>query len=122
MAFGDVTMELWSEDRGDVTVVGIRGRVSIGKVEDLNEFLKNLLEAGKRRFVLDLSEMEHVVSGGIGVLIGFNEKLKGVGGTTCMARVHPRVQRIFTMMSLDAFFRIYEGVDEAVASYAADPS
>ncbi|MHC4778528.1 MAG: STAS domain-containing protein [Planctomycetota bacterium] len=117
MGRGNVAMQYSADLRGDVTVVTVRGRLSIGFVEELNAFLRALHDEGRSKFLFDLLEMEHIVSGGIGVLIGFNEIVKKSGGQVQLCRVHPRVQRIFAMMSLDAFFTIHEDVDGALESF-----
>jgi anti-anti-sigma factor len=122
MALGDVTLEIDADHDGDVVVVAVKGRLTIGRVEEMNDFLCDLLDKGCRKFVFDLRNMEHIVSGGIGVLIGFNERLKSAGGTARLAEVHPRVRRIFSMMSLDAFFKIYDHVDQAKASFNSAPA
>ncbi|MHC4599789.1 MAG: STAS domain-containing protein [Planctomycetota bacterium] len=110
-------MEFYTDPRGDIIIVTVRGRLSIGQVEEFNGFLHDLVDQGHRKILFDLEGMEHIVSGGIGVLIGFNELVKKAGGSVQLARVHPRVQRIFAMMSLDAFFTIHEDLDSALESF-----
>ena len=91
--------------------------MTIGREEEMDRFLTDLVDSGRRKFVFDLHEMEHIVSAGIGALIGFNERLKQNGGRALLARVHPRVNRIFSVMSLDAFFPIFPDVPDAVRAF-----
>ncbi|MHC5037698.1 MAG: STAS domain-containing protein [Planctomycetota bacterium] len=121
MAFGDVTMELGDKHVGDVTIITVKGRLTIGQVEQLNDFLLGLLDQGYKKYIFDLNGMEHIVSGAIGVLIGFNEKLSRADGMARLARLHPKVLRIFNLMALDEFFMIFDTVEEALNSFGTSP-
>jgi anti-sigma B factor antagonist len=100
----------------DVAVVTVKGRITIGKVEEFDKFLQDLISAGRRKFVLDLKDLDHIDSCGIGVLICFNERVKKIGGAIRVANPHPKILKIFTMMSLDAFFSILPDVPQAIRS------
>jgi anti-anti-sigma factor len=94
----------------DVAVVTVKGRITIGKVEEFDKFLQDLISAGRRKFVLDLKDLDHIDSCGI------NERVKKIGGAIRVANPHPKILKIFTMMSLDAFFSILPDVPQAIRS------
>jgi len=107
---------LSSEQRKDVAIVIVKGRITIGKVEEFDKYLLALQEDGFRKFILDLKGMDHIDSCGIGVLICFNERIRKANGAIRIANTHPKVQKIFNMMSLDTFFTIDADVDQALRS------
>jgi anti-sigma B factor antagonist len=107
-------LELGSALHKDVSIVTVRGRVTIGKIEEFDKFLQDLLSAGRTRFVLDMKDLDHIDSCGIGVLICFNERVKKIGGAVRVANPHAKINKIFTMMSLDAFFSIDGDVAESI--------
>lgn len=111
------TICITATEHGDVQVVKMSGRLTIGCVNEADSFLTGLLSAGGGRFVLDLSDLTHVVSSGIGVLIAFRERTKKTGGALAIGGVHPRIMKIFQLMSLDAFFPIFESVERALSSF-----
>lgn len=117
MGRNDVTFELDVSHEDDVAVILVRGRLTIGREEEVDDLLVDLIDSGHRKFILDLRELEHIVSAGIGALIGFNERLTRSGGRAFLANVHPRVARIFNVMSLDTFFTIYPDVSDALRAF-----
>ncbi|GEM_PF-1139375 len=119
MGRDDITMAIEAEERDDVTVVTVKGRMTIGREAEMLDVLRDLVDGGRRKFVIDLHELDHIVSAGIGTLIGFNEHLKEAGGKAFLAGVHPRVRRIFKVMCLDSFIPIYPGVDDALKAFQA---
>lgn len=107
-------LELVSAVLKDVSIVTVKGRVTIGKVEEFDKFLQDLVSAGGRKFVLNLKDLDHIDSCGIGALICFNERIKKIGGAIRVADPHPKIHKIFSMMSLDTFFSIDPTVPDAV--------
>jgi anti-anti-sigma factor len=109
-------LELTSEMRKDVSIVFVKGRITIGKVEEFDKYLLALQDDGVRKFILDLQGMDHIDSCGIGVLICFNERIRKANGAIRIVNTHPKVQKIFNMMSLDTFFTIDTDVEHALRS------
>ncbi len=103
----------------DVTVVKISGRLTISYVDEADSFLTDLLSKPRGRFVLDLADLTHVVSSGIGILIAFRERTIKGGGALAIGGLNPRILKIFQLMSLDSFFPIFASVAQAVASFGS---
>jgi anti-anti-sigma factor len=110
----DKTLDLAAEIRDDVTIIHIRGRITIAHVDDLQLFLTDLLSEETLTFVLDLDGLTHIVSSGIGTLIAFRERVLKRDGILAMSNINPRIRKIFNLMCLDSFFPLYDTVEQAL--------
>jgi anti-sigma B factor antagonist len=64
-----------------VMIIKLRGKLSLGPALDrTNETIKDLLDAGESRFLLDLAEVPMIDSSGIGVLVRHLTAAKQRGG------------------------------------------
>jgi anti-anti-sigma factor len=64
-----------------VKIIKLRGKLSLGPALDrTNETIKDLLDAGESRFLLDLAEVPMIDSSGIGVLVRHLTAAKQRGG------------------------------------------
>lgn len=77
------------------------------------------LEAGCRRFVLDLSGVNVMDSCGLSVLISVKKLLDQEGAALLMAGPSPMIKRLLVITKLDRVFDIEPSVDEAIATLSA---
>lgn len=94
-------------------VVSPEGEVDIASAPALKGALLDLLGHGYRQFVLDLSQVTHMDSTGLGVLIGFERRLKDEG-TLVLAAAPPNVLVVLDVTGLDARFALFPSIDEAL--------
>jgi anti-anti-sigma factor len=111
-----VTFEFDAHEVGTIIIVKFSGRLTIGRVDELDVFLKELVKKPQSKYVLDFTELTHIVSSGIGALIAFRERVVRAEGKLAIGGLHPRILKIFKLMSLDAFFPILDSVDQAFQS------
>src|SRR5437773_2046231 len=63
-------METNTRQVGDVTVIDVRGRITLGEGNVmLREIVRDLMEKGNRRILLNLGEVQYVDSSGVGELV-----------------------------------------------------
>jgi anti-sigma B factor antagonist len=94
-------------------VVAVGGEVDLATAPALKASLVELLEQGHRRFVLDLSDVAHLDSTGLGVLIGFDKRLNG-DGRLAIAAAPRHVWVVFEITGLGTRFADFASVEEAV--------
>ncbi|HEV8538376.1 MAG TPA: STAS domain-containing protein [Bacteroidota bacterium] len=88
----------------------------------LREKISGILQQQIRYVVLDLSEVRHINSAGLGGLISsMFSMLKAEGGLT-LACPRKNVREVFRITNLDKVFTTCESVDEAVNSYQTHPA
>ncbi len=108
---GSLAFSVKSE--GGVTILGIGGVIDTGVAPQFEIEMKKAV-AGGGRFVGDCSQLEHITSAGIGVLIAMKNTIQAAGGTFVMSAVSDKIMKVFTMLNLDKLVRIYPTVGEAV--------
>jgi anti-sigma B factor antagonist len=86
-----------------------------GKV--FSQELQPLLETDRPRMVLDCSQLQHLDSAGIEVLLQCIDEAMKRDGDVKLAAVSPASLTILELMRVDRLFEIFETVDEATRSF-----
>ena len=110
-------MELATSEQGPVTVVSIRGTLGVGAADEKFRLkLKELLEAGHIRIVLDCSQLHTMDSTGLNAFIMALTEAQKKKGALTLYGPNDRVRSVFVTTQLDEVFGIHQSLDEAVAS------
>lgn len=92
----------------------LTGESRTGRIRDeLNE----LIEAGKKEIVADLSEVQFMDSGGLGMLISGLTSMRNAGGDLRIAGADQSIIRLLTVTKLFTVFKTFPTLEEAVKSY-----
>ena len=116
-------INLYIDERriGDVTVLDLKGRVRIsGGTTALHKSIRCLVGEGKTRILLDLSQVTHIDSSGLGELIASRVTVSNRGGEMKLSHLTERMREILTMANVSTVFDIYENEQEAVASFKGE--
>ena len=100
----------------DVLVVRVReSRIVADIAAQFKEGLIAYVTSGKRRIVLDLSQVTFIDSSGLGALIG-SLKAIGAGGELALCGARESVISMLKLTRMDKVFRIFATPEEAAAS------
>lgn len=99
---------------GRVTVYDVDGQLIVGNRHELKRMVLDALGGGARRFVIDFSRTGYIDSSGLGVLITLSKEIRAQGGDLRLASLNADLQRLFELTKLDTFFRICDGLEEAL--------
>jgi anti-sigma B factor antagonist len=113
-----IRMQTASRQIGDISIVDVRGRITVGEGNImLREVVTGLVANGKKRIVLNLQGVEYVDSGGLGELVRTHTTLQKEGGQLKMANVNQRVQELLRVTSLHKVFDVHKDEASAVQSF-----
>lgn len=113
-------MNIPSSEHNGITVLALDGAILGGpEAGALNEELHRLIDAGKHNVVIDLGKVALMNSSGLGMLIGAYTTVKNNGGDLKLAALNENVRKLIEMTKLHTIFTPYDGVEEAVASFAS---
>ena len=114
-------MKLTSERKGSVLVISFaeEGSLEASNVMDFRESVMGLLKEGDK-VVLDLGKVNFMDSSGLGAIVALGRSLSRGGGELRLANITPHVRTVFELTRLHRAFEIYDTVEEAVSSFAAD--
>ncbi len=112
-------MTIRQREVGAVVVLDVDGKIVGGVDHDLfQETLQALLAAEKRKLLVNLENVKWVNSTGLGVLIAGFRTVQMGGGTLKLLHVSERILSLLTITRLSTKFELFQGEDEAVASFA----
>jgi len=104
----------------DVVVLTIKGKLMGGKESDeIYEKVKNLLNVGQRRLVIDLSKVKWMNSQGLGVLMACLTSARNSESEIKLSGATDKVKSILMVTKLITIFENFESVDQAVKSYSS---
>jgi anti-sigma B factor antagonist len=108
-------------DEGGATVVRvIEKKLYQNTVVPFQKRMVSLIDAGKKKLVVNLSEVEVMNSSGLGVLILTWDRLSKEGGRLVIAGLCPMMEELFQRMRLDLLFTLAGTEDEALRLIGAD--
>jgi anti-sigma B factor antagonist len=125
VSFLDITAEMPAEnlDGGaDLVLLAVSGEIDYGGCPELRACIAQQIDAGRRRLIVDLSEVSFIDSMAIGVLVAAVARLRASGTGSLVAvcaRQNERVLRIFDIAGVANVLSLYRSRAEALAALAA---
>jgi anti-sigma B factor antagonist len=112
---GEMNLLVESSERGDWTVVDVKGEVDLYTVPKLKERLADLSSSGRHRVAVNLENVEFLDSTGLGVLIGGLKRAREAGGSLALVGPREHVRKVLTITGLDRVFPVHDSIDEAIS-------
>jgi anti-sigma B factor antagonist len=114
-----VSIKLNTRQVGDVTVLDLAGRITLGEGSStLRDALKDNLAKGHRKVLLNLGEVSYIDSSGIGELVSGFTTMTNQGGQLKLLGLNKRVKDLLQVTKLYTVFEVFEDEAEAVRSFA----
>ena len=110
-------MRIHDELRGDVVIITLKGDM-MGE-PDTGQFrdkIKEMLDKGMKKIILDLSGVKWMNSLGLGALISAFTTVKSHDGEMVITNVTKKVESLFMITQLIKVFKHYDTVDEAISA------
>ncbi len=113
-----MTMNLKTREVEGVSVVDLDGRIVLGEESGaLRDAVKGLLAAGKKRIVLNMSEVTYIDSAGLGILVGAHVSAKNQGASLHLSNLGNKFHDVLQMTRLLTVFNVYHTQAEAISSF-----
>lgn len=106
---------------GAVYVIRCSGRIVAGEPSSVLEAAMNRGLREFRSIVIDLEEVRHLDSSGIGLLVRHLSQARSRGGDLRLSSATPLVVKIIQATRLDTVFKMYASEEEAVVSFLKQP-
>jgi anti-sigma B factor antagonist len=104
-----------------ILLVDLRGRITLGpETEALRTKLKQLLNAGQQRIILNLGEVTYLDSVGLSTLVAGYTSARNAGGNLKLLHLPRGVQQLLQITRLSTVFEIYEDLAAAVESFKSE--
>src|ERR1700722_1576379 len=106
----------------DIVVVDVSGRITLGEGNVmLREIVRDLVDKGTTKVVLNLSEVNYIDSSGVGELVKTHTTIQNKGGQLKLANLNKRVDDLLEMTKLSAVFDIHKDEASALKSFRDEP-
>jgi anti-anti-sigma factor len=113
-------MELSVEERGDVRVVHVKeSKLTYPVLSSFFGEVRQLVEGGARKVVIDLGAVTYIDSASIGCLMDIHRLLQERSGEVRIAALQPRVETMISMTGVHKIVDIHRDLEEAVSSLSA---
>ena len=106
-------MKYEHRERGTVDIISVVGRIDTASAAVARETFKARLDAGQKRFLVDLSEISHVDSTGLSFLVNLLKTARAQSGDVALLNPSEAVIDLLELVKLHQLFDIYS--DEQLA-------
>ena len=111
-------LEISVRESGDVTILDLRGKATIGADTDLlNGHLQKLVAKGVRKLLVNLADVTQLDSSGISAITGTHVSLSRYGGSLKLLCPCGRVQAVLRVIRLPDIIPTFEDETQALASF-----
>ena len=111
-------MKVNVRSEGDVSVVDLSGKITIGEGDVvLRETVESLLKEGRTKLVLNLSRISYMDSAGIGELVACYKRSRDKGGHLKLLNPSGKVYDLLQLTKLEEIFETYRDEGEAIQSF-----
>lgn len=101
-----------------VSILSLSGKLGLGESNrNLHESIKRLVSEGKTQIVINLAQVTHIDSSGLGELVSGYATLRAADGELKLAGVNDRVLTLMTITKLYTVFEIHPEELDAVYSF-----
>ena len=102
-----------------ITILDLAGKIRLGEGSAaLHETLRCLIERGERKILLNLADVSHIDSSGLGELVSGYTNIYKAGGELKLVHLSERINELMEMTKLSTVFDVYDNEPEAIRSFA----
>lgn len=114
-------MQLSERRIGDVVVVDVSGKITLGEGTDqvLKDKVRSLVQQGHTRLLLNLGDVSYIDSAGLGEIVQSYATVTKNGGALKLLNVTKRIQDLLSITKLLTVFETFDSEAEAVTSFSA---
>jgi anti-sigma B factor antagonist len=114
-----VSVKLNSRQVGDVSVVDVAGRITLGEGSSaLRDALRDMVAKNHKKILLNLGDVSYIDSSGIGELVSGFTSVTNSGGQLKLLGLTKRVKDLLQITKLYTVFDVHEDESSAIRSFA----
>ena len=114
-----MSVKLSTRQVGNVTVIDVAGRITLGEGSSaLRETLREMVAKNQIKILLNLADVTYIDSSGIGELVSGYTTVTNTGGALKLLNLNKRVKDLLQITKLYTVFEVHEDEAAAIRSYA----
>lgn len=112
-----MALEIGEHEREGVTILALKGRITVGEVTPVREKITQLLASEHSQIVLDLEHVDYIDSTGLGNLVISYTQVQKAGGALKLLQLNKRNVELLALTRLHTIFEVFAEETEAVNSF-----
>jgi anti-sigma B factor antagonist len=118
-----MAVNITNKQVGDVSVVSLNGRIVLGEEStSLRERVKALIADGKKKIVLNMSNVTYIDSAGLGILVAAHVSAKNQGAALYLSNLGDKFNDVLQLTRLMTVFSVYDTEAKAIESFGSSPA
>jgi anti-sigma B factor antagonist len=112
-------MHIEERSAGDVTVLDLKGKMTLGEGDELlKDKINSLVQQGRRKVVLNLEGVPYIDSAGLGEIVRTYTTISRQGGSLKLLNLTKRITDLLSITKLLTVFETYDSEADAVRSFS----
>ncbi len=107
-------MEAKVEEKGDVVVVRVHGRLDAASSPQLEKKVNSIIETGHFKLLLNLGDVDYLSSAGMRLMLSVSKRLKHLEGKVVACNLNDDVMDVIKMAGFHQVLEIYPSEEEAL--------
>jgi anti-sigma B factor antagonist len=105
---------------GNVTVLDVKGKLTLGEGDELlKDKINSLVQQERKSILLNLEGVPYIDSAGLGEIVRTYTTVSRQGGKLKLVHLTKRIQDLLSITKLLTVFETFESEQEALASFSA---
>jgi anti-sigma B factor antagonist len=111
-------MEIAERTVNDVTILDLKGKMTLGEGDELlKDRINSMLAAGRKKLLLNLEGVPYIDSAGLGEVVRTYTTVSRQGGSLKLLNLTKRIEDLLSITKLLTVFDTFDSEAEAVQSY-----
>jgi anti-sigma B factor antagonist len=112
-------MQIQERAVGDVMVLDLKGKITLGEGDELlKDKVNSLMNQGHKKIVLNLADVPYIDSAGLGEIVRTYTTVSRQGGSLKLLGLTKRITDLLSITKLLTVFETFESESEAVRSFS----
>jgi anti-sigma B factor antagonist len=113
-------MQIEERKVGDVVVLDLKGKITLGEGDELlKDKVNSLVNQGHKKVILNLADVPYIDSAGLGEVVRTYTTVSRQGGSLKLLNLTKRITDLLSITKLLTVFETFESENEAVRSFSA---
>ena len=113
-------MEIEERQAGDVTILDLHGKMTMGEGDELlKDKINSVVAQGRKKLVLNLASVPYIDSAGLGEIVRTYTTVSRQGGSLKLLGLTKRIADLLSITKLLTVFDTYDNEADAVRSFTS---
>ncbi len=113
-----MSVQISSRTAGDVTIVDVAGKITLGEGSSaLRDKVRELSASGSKKMLINLGDVNYIDSSGIGELVSAFTTVSNSGGALKLLNLTKRVHDLLQITKLYTVFEVFDNEEAALKSF-----